>query len=444
MIRTLIGELAKHVGETVSISGWVDVRRDQGKMVFFDFRDRSGMVQAICLPNRPEALAEGKMLRSEYVVRVEGIVNKRPEKNIQAGKVNGDIELEIKKIEVLSPAASLPFELTADLNLDTYLDNMPLTLRTPLARGVFNIQATVVSAFRESLHGQGFTEFQAPALVGADAEGGAASFAVDYYYGKKAFLATSPQLYKQIMVGTLERVFATPKVFRGEKHATTRHLSEYTSLDFELGFITDHTEVMAVLEKTIRAMVSAVVTKHANLFTARSIELPLVSKASFPILKLREAQKILGVGQDPDLEPEHERQICEWAKKEHGSDFVFITHYPVSKRPFYTYEDESDPGFTKSFDLLFRGLEITTGGQRIHNYEKLIERAKAKGLDPEKFSFYLQAFKYGMPPHGGSATGLERFTARMLNLPNVKEATLFPRDLNRIDILLHESDTLEN
>ena len=176
--------------------------------------------------------------------------------------------------------------------------------------------------------------------------------------------------------------------------------------------------------------------------TSRGMELPLVPEKPFPVLKLRDVQKILGVAEEPDLEPEHERAICEWAKKEHDSDFVFVTHYPVSKRPFYTYEDENDKGFTKSFDLLFKGLEITTGGQRVHNHEELIARAKAKDLDPDKFSFYLQAFKYGMPPHGGSATGLERFTARMLNLPNVKEATLFPRDLNRIDTLL-STDTAE-
>jgi nondiscriminating aspartyl-tRNA synthetase len=442
MERTLIGELGSAVGKTVSISGWIDVRRDQGKMVFFDLRDRSGKVQGVVLPDSP-AMEVAKETRNEFVVSVEGVVNKRPEKNIHKGKQNGDIELEIQAITVLSPADSLPFELDADLNLDTYLDNLPLTLRTTLARGVFGVQATAVEAFRDTLRAQGFIEFQAPSIVGEDAEGGAAAFAVDYYYGKKAFLATSPQLYKQIMVGTLERVFATPKVFRGEKHATTRHLSEYSSLDFEMGFVKDHGDVMAVVEETVRAMTKAVAGKHGEFLKERGIEAPLLPEKSFPVLKLREAQKILGVGEEPDLDPEHERQISEWAKKEHGSDFVFITHYPLEKRPFYTYEDEEDSGFTKSFDLLFRGLEITTGGQRIHNYEKLVERAKAKGLDPEKFSFYLQAFKYGMPPHGGSATGLERFTARFLNLPNVKEATLFPRDLNRIDILLHESDTLE-
>ncbi len=441
MQRTLIGELASRIGKTVSISGWVDVRRDQGKMVFFDFRDRSGKVQGVVLPNSL-AMEIAKDVRNEYVVMVEGVVNKRPEKNTQADRQNGDIELEIKAIEILSKSDAIPFDKNADLNLDTYLDNLPLTLRTPLARGIFGVQATAIAAFRETLGNESFIEFQSPALVGGDAEGGAAAFTVDYYYGKKAYLATSPQFYKQIMVGVFERVFSTPKVFRGEKHSTTRHLSEYSTLDFEMGFIKDHTDVMAMLEKTVRAMTVAVTLRHKGFFTSQKIELPLVPDKAFPILKLREAQKLLGIPEAPDLEPEHERALCEWAKKEHNSDFVFVTHYPVSKRPFYTYEDESDKGFTKSFDLLFRGLEITTGGQRVHNHDELVAKAKAKGLDPEKFSFYLQAFKYGMPPHGGSATGLERFTARILNLPNVKEATLFPRDLNRIDTLLHETDVL--
>ncbi len=439
MERILIGELGAHTGKTVSIEGWVDVRRDQGKMVFFDFRDRSGFVQGVVLP-ASEAMAVAKETRGEYVVRVTGVVNKRPEKNVQSGKQNGDIELEIGAIEVLSAAAPLPFELSEALNLDTYLDHLPLTLRTPLARATFTAQAKIIEAFRATLSLQGFTEFQSPALVGGDAEGGAAVFPVEYYYGKRAYLASSPQLYKQIMVGVLERVFSTPKVFRAEKSATTRHLSEYSTLDFEMGFIKDHTDVMAVIEKVVRAMCTAV---PAEAYALAKTEAPQLSGKPFPVLKLREAQKILWVGEEPDLEPEHERAICEWAKKEHGSDFVFITHYPVSKRPFYVYEDEEDPGYTKSFDLLFRGLEISTGGQRIHNYDALVAKAKAKGLDPDNFTFYLTAFKYGMPPHGGAAIGLERFTARVLNIPNVKEATLFPRDLNRIDTLLTAGEEKE-
>jgi len=404
------------------IQGWVSVRRDQGKMVFFDFRDRSGAVQGVVLP-KSEALETAKNVRAEYVVSVEGKVNARPEKNVNAGVQNGDIELEVQKMEILS-VAEIPFELGSEVNLDIYLDHLPFTLRSEKSKQIFKVQEAIIQGFRDGMKAQDFTEFQAPALVGGDAEGGASAFEVNYYYDKKAYLATSPQLYKQIMVGVFERAFTTPKIFRGEKHSTTRHLSEYSSLDFEMGFIKDHTDVMAALERTMRLVVD-------------KVGLPVAMPATIPVLKLREVQKILGVSTDePDLEPEHERAICEWALKEHGSDFVFVTHYPVSKRPFYTYEDEADPGYTKSFDLLFRGLEITTGGQRIHDYTTLIERIKGRKLNPELFSYYLQAFKVGMPPHGGSATGLERLTARLLNLPNVKEATLFPRDLNRIDTLL--------
>ena len=422
MNRTLIGQLTDKKGETVLIQGWVSVRRDQGKMVFFDFRDRSGAVQGVVLP-KSEALETAKNVRAEYVVSVEGKVNARPEKNVNAGVQNGDIELEVQKMEILS-VAEIPFELGSEVNLDIYLDHLPFTLRSEKSKQIFKVQEAIIQGFRDGMKAQDFTEFQAPALVGGDAEGGASAFEVNYYYDKKAYLATSPQLYKQIMVGVFERAFTTPKIFRGEKHSTTRHLSEYSSLDFEMGFIKDHTDVMAALERTMRLVVD-------------KVGLPVAMPATIPVLKLREVQKILGVSTDePDLEPEHERAICEWALKEHGSDFVFVTHYPVSKRPFYTYEDEADPGYTKSFDLLFRGLEITTGGQRIHDYTTLIERIKGRKLNPELFSYYLQAFKVGMPPHGGSATGLERLTARLLNLPNIKEATLFPRDLNRIDTLL--------
>ena len=422
MERILIGQLTDKKGETVLIQGWVSVRRDQGKMVFFDFRDRSGAVQGVVLP-KSEALETAKNVRAEYVVSVEGKVNARPEKNVNAGVQNGDIELEVQKMEILS-VAEIPFELGSEVNLDIYLDHLPFTLRSEKSKQIFKVQEAIIQGFRDGMKAQDFTEFQAPALVGGDAEGGASAFEVNYYYDKKAYLATSPQLYKQIMVGVFERAFTTPKIFRGEKHSTTRHLSEYSSLDFEMGFIKDHTDVMAALERTMRLVVD-------------KVGLPVAMPATIPVLKLREVQKILGVSTDePDLEPEHERAICEWALKEHGSDFVFVTHYPVSKRPFYTYEDEADPGYTKSFDLLFRGLEITTGGQRIHDYTTLIEHIKGRKLNPELFSYYLQAFKVGMPPHGGSATGLERLTARLLNLPNVKEATLFPRDLNRIDTLL--------
>jgi len=434
MTRTLIKDLGQKVGERVLIQGSVSVRRDQGKMVFFDFRDRSGAVQGVVLP-KSEAIENAKETRAEFIVSAKGTVNKRPEKNINAEVQNGDIELEVHTLDILSKA-EIPFELSSEVNLDTHLDHLPFTLRSERSKNIFNVQATIAEAFREAMRQNDFTEFQSPSLVGGDAEGGAAAFKVDYYYDQKAFLATSPQLYKQMLAGVFERAFTVAKIFRGEKHATTRHLSEAVCMDFEMAFIKDHTDVMDMLEKTIKHMVQAVDEKHGDVFAKFGTEKPLVPE-KIPVLKLREAQKILGVSYDePDLEPEHEKKLWEWAKKEHNSDFVFVTHFPLSKRPFYTYEDEGDKGYTKYFDLLFRGLEINSGGQRVHNHDDLVERIKAKGLDPEKFSFYLEAFKTGMPPHGGCSTGLERMTARMLNLANVKEATLFPRDLNRIDTLL--------
>lgn len=453
MQRTTIVGLGEHIGETVSISGWVDVRRDHGKLVFLDIRDRSGRVQVICLPDHAEVLTEAQKLNPESVISVEGKVNERPEK-MRTDGANGNIELEALAITILSRAQELPFEKDTEINLDTDLDYRPLTLRSERDRAIFKVQTEIVNAYRGFLDIEGFTEFQAPKLIGDDAEGGADVFSVPYFYDKTAHLATSPQFYKQIMVGVFERVYAIGNVYRAEKHSTTRHLNEYTSLDMEMGFINDHRDVMAVETRLMHALINQLEMNCKKEFEILEAALPLAPK-EFPVLKLREALELIykETGRDnraePDLEPEDERWLSEWALREHQSDFIFITHYPVSKRPMYTMEDVDDPGYTKSFDLLFRGVEITTGGQRRHDYDNLIEGIKAKGLDPEKFSYYLQAFKYGMPPHGGWGMGLERLTQKMLGLHNVKEATLFPRDINRIDTLLstdspHADDTSEN
>lgn len=436
--RTLIGELGQgKVGRTVAICGSVDVRRDHGKLIFFDIRDRSGKVQVVVLPNHAEALETAKRLRSEWVVRMEGVVNERPAKMIVPG-TNGDIELEVTSIEILSEAKEIPFEKDTDLNLDTRLDYRPFTMRSDRDRIVFAVQATIVDTYRNALRKLGFTEFQAPALVGGDAEGGAAVFKVGYFYDQTAYLATSPQLYKQIMVGAFERVFTIAKIFRAEKSATTRHLSELTQMDFEMGFIEDERDVIHTLEAVIRETVEVVVARHGEDFKMLGVETPRLGKA-FPVLTLAEAHKTLGVTPEDDMSPEHERAICEWAKKEHDSDFVFIIRFPTNARAFYTMASNKDPKLSKGFDLLFRGLEINSGAQRIHNYEEMVERIKERGMDPKKFQFYLQAFKYGMPPHGGCSTGLERFTMKMLDLSNVKEAVPFPRDLNRIDALLTDN-----
>lgn len=447
--RVLIRDLGHHIGKTVSIAGWVDVRRDQGKLVFFDLRDRTGTVQGVVLPGDEDLMTIAKEVRNEFVVRIEGAVNQRPEKNVQADKLNGNIELEIKGIEVLAATQPLPFELDAELNLDTYLDNLPFMLRSKRARSIFKVQAEIVKAYRAFLNQEGFTEFQAPKLIGDDAEGSGEVFEVPYFYDKTAHLATSPQLYKQIMVGSLERVFCTGIVFRAEKHSTSRHLNEYTSIDMEMGFIKDHTTVMGVETELMRHIAKHLRETCAAEFEFLQAEVPVVP-ATIPSLKLREAQELIfkETGKDnreePDLEPEDERWLCEWAKKEHDSDFIFVTHYPVSKRPMYTFEDPDDVGFTRSFDLLFRGVEITTGGQRRHEYQNLIDGIKMKGLDPDNFTYYLQAFKYGMPPHGGWGMGLERLTAKFLGLANVKEAALFPRDINRIDTRLSDGEVTED
>ncbi len=441
MERTFIKDLKEKTGERVLVKGSVAVRRDQGKLVFFDLRDMTGTVQGVVLPQETEAMMIAKETKPECVVELEALVNKRPEKNVNTKVQNGDIELDIKAMHVLSFAQELPFELGTDVNLDTYLDYLPYTLRSEKARAIFKVQAEIAKAYRVHLNSERFTEFQAPKLIGDDAEGSGEVFEVNYLYGKTAHLATSPQLYKQIMVGVFERVFSIGNVFRAEKHATSRHLNEYTSMDAEMGFIEDHTTVMKTENRLMRAISKHLKETCSAEFALLGAEIPDVPE-EIPSMKLREAQELIfqktgkDKRQEPDLEPEDERWLCEWSKKERGSDFIFITHYPVSKRPFYTYEDENDPGYTKSFDLLFRGIEITTGGQRRHNYDNLVAGAKLKGLDPEKFSFYLPAFKYGLPPHGGWGMGLERLTARFLDLPNVKEATLFPRDINRIDVLL--------
>jgi len=434
--RTLNKDLPSVIGKIVSIAGWVDVRRDHGKLIFLDMRDRSGIVQVVATPKAAEALETAKTLRAQWVVEIEGEVKERPE-NMRTEDVLGGIELVASSIRILSPAQELPFEVDTEVNIDTRFDYLPLTLRSRRSRDIFTMEATILEAYRKSLRTQEFVEFQAPALVGGDAEGGAAAFKVAYYDEHTAFLATSPQFYKEIMVGPFERAFTIAKIFRAERSATTRHLSELTQMDFEMGFIENELEPMAVLERVVKDVVREVAEVHGDMFSRFNTNVPLVPDA-FPILTLREAQKLLDVPEAPDMEPEHERQICEWAKTEKNSDFVFITRFPTAKRAFYTYEDPSEAPYSRGFDLLYRGLEINSGSQRVHNYADLVVKMQERGLDPDKFSFYLQAFKYGMPPHGGCSTGLERFTARMLELPNVKEASAFPRDMHRIDTRLSE------
>ena len=441
-MRNLIIETVKKIGEEVSIQGSIQTRRNLGKMVFLDVRDRSGLIQVICAPGDLGADYElVKDVRNEFVVEIGGVINKRNEKNINPNLLTGGIELLAKSFKILATAEPLPLDPADEkMGLDVYLDLLPLTLRTEKNRALFKIQTEIVNAFRNFLLSQDFTEFPCPKLVGESTEGGANVFSMEYF-GHKAYLAQSPQFYKQIMVGVYERVFTIGNVYRAEKHATTRHINEYTSLDLEFGFIKDHLDVINLEIEFIKYL-----NDHLNKTVAKELTLwdyqPLLMPAQYPILKLREVLELIkketGVDHtaEPDLEPNEEQWICEYAKKNWQSDFVFVTHYPTKKRPVYTYPDETDPEFTKSFDLLFRGVEITTGGQRINDYNQLVENIKKWGYKLDSFQFYLQAFKYGMPPEGGLAIGLERLTAKLLGIENVKRATLFPRDLNRIDLQL--------
>ncbi|MFA6585731.1 MAG: aspartate--tRNA(Asn) ligase [Candidatus Paceibacterota bacterium] len=443
--RIFIKDLKENIGKEVIIAGWVNIKRDQGKMVFFDMRDMTGLVQCVSLPSHADATEKAKEIRPEWVLKLTGMVNKRPDKNIKAGILNGELELEVTGIEVLSKANDLPFALDAELNIDTLLDYRPLTLRRDREQAIFKVQNVILKSFREFLLSEKFTEFRAPLMVGGDAEGGTEVFKFDYFYGQTAYLTTSPQLYKQMMVGVFERVFTVTNVFRAEKHSTTRHLNEYTSLDLEMGFIEGPDDVMKLETRLLRYMTDKLKEECAEEFKFLNAEFPLLPDGEmFPKMKLTDAQALIsketGVDctSEPDLDPEHERWLSEYAKKEFNSDFIFITNYPRTKRPFYAMDDPEVEGRTKCYDLLFKGLELLSGNQREHRYDVLVEKMKWKGLDPAKFEFYLQAFKYGMPPHGGLAMGLERLTARFLNIPNIKEATLFPRDINRIDKRLSE------
>lgn len=442
-MRTLTVETNNKVGEEVILKGWVNARRNMGKIVFLDLRDRSGMVQVVGVPAELDEQSNEflKEVRPQWVLEIKGVVNKRGTKQQNPNLPTGMVEVLAKNISVLAKAQPLPLDLEDEkIGLDIHLDNLPLTLRTEKWRALFKIQSEIVEAFRAFLRQENFTEFQCPKIVGDSTEGGSNVFTIKYF-DSKAYLAQSPQFYKQIMVGVYERVFTVGNVYRAEEHATTRHLNEYTSLDLEFGMIKDHTDIMNLETEFLRyllAHLDKTVNSELKLWNYEKPQLP----KEIPVFKLKEVLQLIkkdtGVDHtnEPDLEPNEERWIGNYVKEKYHSDFVFITHYPTAKRPVYTYPDETDPAHTKSFDLLFRGVEVTTGGQRINDYEQLVANIKKWGMDPKKFEFYLEAFKYGMPPEGGLAIGLERLTAKLLGVENVKEATLFPRDLNRIDLQL--------
>jgi len=349
-------------------------------------------------------------------------------------------ELAITKLQILStPAEPLPVPVSKwklNLNLDTELNLRPVVLRNLRKRSVFKIQEGLGRAFRAYMEGQKFTEIHTPKIVHAGAEGGSNIFRLDYF-GKKAFLTQSPQFYKQMMVGVYERVFELAPVFRAEKHSTPRHLNEYTSMDFEMGYIQSFTELMEMETGFLQCAMALLAQEYADDLKRLNLTLPSVEK--IPALRFDEAKRLAAEKygrpiRDPyDLEPEEEVNISRYAKQTWDSDFVFVTHYPSKKRPFYAMDDPADPKYTLSFDLLFRGMEVTTGGQRIHSYEGQVAKMLDRGMHPEEFTQYLMLHKHGVPPHGGLGIGLERLTMKLCELDNVRHACLFPRDLNRLE-----------
>jgi len=438
--RTYIKDLKEFIGKEVTIAGWVDVRRDQGKLVFMDMRDMTGKVQCVVLPSHTEAMEQVKEARTEWVLKITGIVNKRPDRNIKEGVVNGDIELEITKVEILAEAAPLPFDMSDDgynLELTTELDNRALVLRQSKVQAIFKVQETIIDSFREFMKHNMFFEFQAPSITPATAEGGAEVFQVDYF-DKKAYLTQSPQLYKQIVMSAFERCFSVNKVFRAEPSSTTRHVTEIVSLDAEMGFIDSWTDVRDMAENTVRYILKQVEAKNGYHIKTLGATLPVMIDKT-PTLTLAEVQQKIfdktgrDVRGDKDTNPQDEREICEIIKEETGSDFVFIYGYPTRQKPFYVYPNPENPEFNEGMDLICRGVEWLSGGRRINDYKQLEEHVKTWNMDPNKIKMFLEAFKYGVPPEGGFAFGAERITMQLLGLKNIREACMFPRDMNRID-----------
>jgi nondiscriminating aspartyl-tRNA synthetase len=425
--RVLSAELPEHIGQPVTIAGWLHRRRELKSVTFLIVRDRAGLAQVVLPPGTACDLPE------ETVVQVHGLVTASPQ-------APGGAELTEPTVTALSaPAVPPPFDLyrpALTATLPTILDHAPTTLRHPQLRAGFEIAAAGVAGFRSALDGLGFTEVFTPKIVESATESGANVFRLDYF-GRPAYLAQSPQFYKQAMVGVFERVYEVGPVFRAEPSDTARHLAEYTSLDAEVGFITDHHDVMAVCRDAVAGMFASAGERTAAQLDLLGAVLPSVPE-QIPHVHFTQAMELISraTGEDvtgePDLAPAHERWLGEWSAREHGSELLFVTGYPLASKPFYTYPDPQRPSYSYGFDLLFRGMEIVTGGQRLHRHEDYLSALAARGESPAPFAGYLQVFEHGMPPHGGFAMGLERWTARLVGAANVRQVTLFPRDLHRL------------
>lgn len=421
----------EYEGKEIRMNGAVHTIRHMGEVAFVILRKSRGLVQ--CVYEAGGTDFDIRDLKEESAVEVMGVV--KAEERAPQG-----FEIRLKEIRVLSqPAEPLPLAVSKwklNTSLETKLSLRPISLRNVRERAKFKIQEGIVRGFRDYLLSQGFTEIRTPKIVARGAEGGSNVFKLEYF-NKKAELGQSPQFYKQTMVGVYDRVFEAAPVFRAEKHNTTRHLNEYTSLDFEMGYIDSFRDVMDMETGMLQYVMRLLEQEYKKELDMLGVTLPEVGR--IPAVRFDQAKELVSRKYDRkirnpyDLEPEEELLIGRYFKEEYESDFVFVTHYPSKKRPFYAMDDPEDPKFTLSFDLMFRGLEVTTGGQRIHDYREITDKMEKRGMDPEDIASYLMIFKYGMPPHGGLGIGLERLTMRLLDEQNVREASLFPRDVTRLE-----------
>ena len=419
------------IGKTVKVNGAIHTIRDMGNVAFIILRKREGLIQ--CVYEEGLSNFSLKDLKEADTVEVTGAL-------AESEKAPNGIEIRLTDITVLSETAEpMPLPIAKwklSTSLEAKLNYRPISLRNIRERAKFKIQEGIVRGFRDFLYEEGFTEIHTPKIGAKSAEGGANLFKLDYFH-RPAILQQSPQFYKQMMVGVFDRVFETAPVFRAEKHNTKRHLNEYTSLDFEMGYIDGFEDIMAMETGFLQYTMKLLETEYSRELKILGIELPKTEE--IPAVRFDEIKRLVSekynrkIKNPFDLEPEEENLISRYAKEEWDADFVFVTHYPSKKRPFYAMDDPEDPTYTLSFDLLFRGMEITTGGQRIHDYNKLLEKMAARGMTEEGMEQYLSAFKHGMPPHGGLGIGMERLTMKLMGEDNVREATLFPRDLSRLE-----------
>jgi len=425
----LTNDLNKHIGSEIRVRGWAHKIRKLGGMNFLMIRDRTGVAQAAI---------EGEVAEKIKGIGVESVISVRG-KVVKEDRAPGGVEIKAADIEIISKVSDeIPLEINKkDLpaNIETVLEYRPIALRHPKEQAIFKVQAEIARSFADFFKSNGFTQIFTPKLVAAGAEGGAGLFKVDYF-DRKAFLGQSPQLYKQIMVGVFERVFEIGHVYRAEEHNTSRHLNEVVQMDIEMGFIEGQNDVMDTQEEFLKNLSQNLRQNCSKEFEMHGASIPEIVK--IPRLTLEEVQGLIEKEYKkecrglPDLDPEHEKMICEYVQKQGKGDYVFVTHFPAKKKPFYLMDDAEHEGKSLSFDLLFRGIEISSGGQRNHLYDVQVEKFKRMGYDPENFKDYLSIFKYGMPPHGGWSIGLERITMKMLGLSNVRQASLFPRDRHRL------------